>query len=111
SVREVLWNVLVPIAAGDAEIDEELMQSFPRDRVSVLSVHQAKGLEFPLTIADVSSDFRTSHPSQRFKRFPVSGSRARRLEDELWPYSSGLRRPVRSQVDRAFDDLIRQYFV
>lgn len=109
SVRELLVDFLAPIATGAVKVDEELMEAFPRDRLSLLSIHQAKGLEFPLTIVDVGSDFRDGR-SPAFKRFPVDGSPAHRAEDLVRPYSP-LGPSPRSQVDRAFDDLFRQFFV
>ncbi len=110
SVRAVLWGIFEPLASGAIEIDEDLMDKFPRDRLNILSIHQAKGLEFPMVIVDVSSDFRTNHWTQAFKRFPRGGSHSHILEDTLRPFSP-LGRPVRSAIDRAFDDLVRQYFV
>ena len=111
SIRELIRNILEPIASGEVQIDEELIEVFPTDRLSVLSIHQAKGLEYPVVIVDVASDFRIDHPKQRFKRFPEAPGRPQRMEDELWPYSAGLSAPARPALDRAFDDLIRQYFV
>lgn len=110
SVEELLRDFLGPIAAGSVDVDEELIPSFPRDQLSVLSIHQAKGLEFPLTIVDVGSDFRNNHQAHAFKRFPAGGGATQRLEDAFRPFSP-LGRPGRGQRDRAVDDLIRQYFV
>jgi DNA helicase-2/ATP-dependent DNA helicase PcrA len=110
SVIELLRNFLGPIAAGVIGINEELIQTFPRDRLSVLSVHQAKGLEFPLVIVDVGSDFSRNHHSQAFKRFPASGGQPQMMEDVFRPHSP-LGAPKRSPLDRAFDDLFRQFFV
>ena len=86
------------------------IQSFPRDKLSILSIHQSKGLEFPLVIIDVGSDFKTNHRGHRFKRFPVEGGIPHILEDMLRPFSN-LGVPQRTQIDRAFDDLYRQFFV
>ncbi len=110
SVGAALWDIFVPLATGAIDLAEELIEEFPRDRLNILSIHQAKGLEFPLTIVDIGSDFKTNHYAHAFKRFPRGGSRSHRLEDELRPYSP-LGAPARLQRDRAFDDLIRQYFV
>jgi DNA helicase-2/ATP-dependent DNA helicase PcrA len=110
STKELLRNWLVPIASGVAKVNEEMIQTFPRDRVSILSIHQAKGLEFPMVIVDVGSSFRKDHFSQAFKRFPSKGQLTHILEDTVRPYSS-LGRTKRSQINRAFDDLYRQYFV
>ena len=109
SVKELLRDFLAPIADGLVEVDEELVGTFPRNRLSILSIHQSKGLEFPLTIVDVGADFKDLR-APAFKRHPVDGSPAHRLEDLLRAYSP-LGVPARSQVDRAFDDLYRQFFV
>ena len=109
SVKELLRDFLAPIAEGVVDVNEELMETFPRDRLSVLSIHQSKGLEFPFTIVDVGSDFKDLR-APSFKRFPTAGSTPHRMEDLLRPHSP-LGVPPRSQVDRAFDDLYRQFFV
>jgi DNA helicase-2/ATP-dependent DNA helicase PcrA len=110
SIRDALVNFLAPIAAGSVKVNEDLVESFPRDRFSILSIHQSKGLEFPLLIVDCGSDFRINHHAHRFKRHPVTGGPTHRLEDFLREFSD-LTISKRSQVDRAFDDLFRQYFV
>lgn len=110
SIKELIRDFLAPIASGTIKVNEELMEAFPRDRLSVLSIHQAKGLEFPLAIVDVGSDFRRNHPAHAFKRFPTDGGPAHEMEDLLRPYTA-LGAPSRSAVDRAFDDLYRQFFV
>lgn len=110
SIKELLRDFLGPIATGTVKVDEELIESFPRDRLSVLSIHQAKGLEFPLTIVDIGSDFRRNHHANAFKRFPNAGGPPHRIEDLLRPYSP-LGTMPRRQIDRAFDDLYRQFFV
>ncbi|MCP4542413.1 MAG: ATP-dependent helicase [Chloroflexi bacterium] len=110
SVKELLRDFLGPIAAGTIKVNEDLMETFPRDRLSILSIHQSKGLEFPLMIVDVGSDFKTNHPAHRFKRFPVNGGRSHTLEELLRPHTD-LGAPQRTAVDRAFDDLFRQFFV
>lgn len=109
SVKELLRDFLSPIAEGIVDVNEELMETFPRDHLSILSIHQSKGLEFPLTIVDVGSDFKDLR-SPAFKRMPISGSPAHRMEDLLRPHSL-LGVPARAQQDRAFDDLYRQFFV
>jgi DNA helicase-2/ATP-dependent DNA helicase PcrA len=109
SVKELLRDFLAPIAEGVVDVNEELMETFPRDRLSILSIHQSKGLEFPLTIVDVGSDFKDLR-SPPFKRMPASGGPPHRMEDLLRSHSP-LGVPARSQVNRAFDDLYRQFFV
>ena len=116
SVAHLLLYFLAPIASGTAKVDEELIESFPRDRLTVLSIHQSKGLEFPLVIVDVGSDFTASgkfpngHWANAFKRFPTKPSTPHNLEDLMRPHSP-LSILKRDGVDRAFDDLYRQYFV
>lgn len=110
SIREAIRKIFVPIALGAIDINEDLLETLPRDRVNIMSIHQAKGLEFPLVIVDIGSEFRTDHPKQRFKRYPVSGGETCTIENDLRPYSP-LGISDRSPRDRAFDDLIRQYFV
>jgi DNA helicase-2/ATP-dependent DNA helicase PcrA len=110
SVRSAIWDIFVPLASGAIDIDEDLLETLPRDRLNVLSIHQAKGLEFPFVIVDVGSDFRTNHHTQAFKRFPRNGGGTCSLEDELRPFSP-LGVPHRNALDRAFDDLTRHYFV
>ena len=110
SVKELLRDFLGPVAGGIVGVNEELLETFPRDRLSILSIHQSKGLEFPLTIVDVGSDFRSDHRAHAFKRFPQEGGAPHRMEDLVRKHSS-LGSPSRSQVDRAFDDLYRQFFV
>jgi DNA helicase-2/ATP-dependent DNA helicase PcrA len=110
SIKEAVWNIFVPIATGAIEINEDLLETLPADRINIMSIHQAKGLEFPLVIVDVGSDFTRNHWTQAFWRFPRNGGKSCNMEDELRPYSP-LQVPQRSGLDRAFDDLIRKYFV
>lgn len=110
SIREALWNVFVPLATGIVDVDENLLETLPDNRINIMSIHQAKGLEFPLVVVDVGSDFIKNFNVQEFKRFPREGGKPCRLEDMLREYSP-LKKPIRSGRDRAFDDLIRQYFV
>jgi len=110
SVREAIWNIMVPLATGAIEVDEGLLETLPDDRINIMSIHQAKGLEFPLVIVDVGSDFSKNYTAQEFKRFPREGGKPCNMEDELRTCSP-LEEPDRTSRDRAFDDLIRQYFV
>lgn len=110
SIRELLRDFLGPIASGTVKVNEDLMEAFPRDRLSILSIHQSKGLEFPLVIVDVGADFKSNHHTHRFKRFPKDGGTPHIMEDRLRPHSE-LNHPIRSGQDRSFDDLYRQFFV
>ncbi len=110
SVQQLIDNFIIPIASGILDINEELIEDFPRDRVPVLSIHQSKGLEFPMVVVDVGSSFKTNHASQRFRRFPDAAGAPQAQESILRPFSP-LGEPTRSDLDRAFDDLYRLYFV
>lgn len=59
---------------------------------------------------DVGSDFKSEHHAHAFKRFPNKPNMPHNLEDLMRPHSP-LSILKRDGVDRAFDDLIRQYFV
>ncbi len=107
---ELYWNVFVPLALDFIEVDEDLLETLPRDRLGIYSIHQAKGLEFPLVIVDVGSSFKQRHWAHAFKRFPRDEGPSSRIEDQLRRFSP-LGVPARQGRDRCFDDLIRQYFV
>ena len=110
SVRQVIENFIIPAASGILDINEELIEDFPRDQVPILSIHQSKGLEFPMVIVDVGSAFKTNHAKQRFRRFPDEPGAPQAQESLLRPFSP-LGPPNRGDLDRAFDDLYRLYFV
>jgi len=86
SVNSALQDVFGPIAEGAVDVDEEILPHVPRDCFTLMTIHQAKGLEYPLVVVDVASDFSRDHPKQRFRR-------------------------TRSAVHRTFEDLIRLHFV
>ena len=112
SIQAVVRDVLAPIADDLVEVDEDIMPSVPRDRLNLMTIHQAKGLEFPLVIVDVASDFKINHVKQRFRRFPNSASAVAMLEDHLAPCTPiGLLRTARTAIQRSFEDLIRLYYV
>ena len=66
----ICWNIFVPMASGAIDVDENLLDTLPDNRINIMSIHQSKGLEFPLVIVNVGSDFKMSHPKNAFKRFP-----------------------------------------
>ena len=116
SINEAYWHIFVPIAMGAIEIEEDLFETLPHDRLNIMSIHQAKGLEFPIVIIDVGSEFSTRHKSQAFKRYPVDPSFDTMIENELRPFSPlttglGLDYSDRTDLNRDFDDLIRKFFV
>ena len=104
-------DALLPIAENEVDVDEDILPSVPRDRFQFMTIHQAKGLEFPLVIVDVGSQFKTNHHKQRFLRFPGSVSNVVRSEDDVEPYLREPLRGAREGMDRTFDDLVRLYYV
>lgn len=112
SVLRAIMDIMVPLCENSVEIDEEIMPHVPRNRLPIMTIHQAKGLEFPLVIVDVASDYTRNHPTQTFRRFPGQPSSTQLLEDDLAPYCDiGALRTVRPAINRTFDDLVRLYYV
>jgi ATP-dependent DNA helicase UvrD/PcrA len=112
SVESALRDVFAQLAESAIDVDEEIMPSVPRDRFAVMTIHQAKGLEFPLVIVDVTSDFRTNNVKNRFRRFPERASSVAAMEDDLAPVCTvGAIRQQRTALQRTFEDLIRLYYV
>lgn len=110
SVKHVYERILFPIAEDIIRVSEEMLETLPLDRVNLMTIHQSKGLEFPVTIVDIGTaleDLRWQRPNTRF---PASADSVHLLEDYFRVYSDiGL--ADRAALDRAFDDLIRNYFV
>ena len=112
SVRRALQDIFQPLAVGAIDVDEDIVPSVPRDRLQFMTIHQSKGLEFPMVVVDVSSDFGRNSPQQRFARFPESPSNVARCEDDLAPHCEiGGLRTARTALDRTFDDLVRLNYV
>lgn len=112
SIHSIITDILAPIALNLLDADGEILASVPRDRLNIMTIHQAKGLEFPMVIVDVSSRFRTNHPDNRFARFPEQPSNVTRLEDDLADCTPiGPLRMTRSALQRTFDDLRRLFYV
>lgn len=112
SVKAAIRDILAPIAESSVDVDEEIMPHVPRSRFPIMTIHQAKGLEFPLVIVDVASDYTMNHQRNRFRRFPENPSSVQNLEDDLAPFCQiGPLRQTRSGLQRSFDDLIRLYYV
>jgi DNA helicase II / ATP-dependent DNA helicase PcrA len=112
SVLRAIMDIMVPLCEDSVEIDEEIMPHVPRNRLPIMTIHQAKGLEFPLVIVDVASDYTTNHPTQRFRRFPDQPSSTQLLENDLAPFCNiGPLRTARLALNRTFDDLVRLYYV
>jgi DNA helicase II / ATP-dependent DNA helicase PcrA len=112
SIKDAIREIFEPIAEGEVDIDEEIMPYVPKSVFPIMTIHQAKGLEFPLTIVDIGSDYKTNHHSQRPGRYPKIGADVHLVEDELASYSPvGIARKSRDAQVRAFDDLRRLFFV
>lgn len=110
SVLEAIWNIFIPLSTGGVSIDESLLETLPDNRINVLSIHQSKGLEFPLVIVDVGSKFKNNHVNTQHLRFPKIIKNKTTIEDSIRKHSS-LGKSIRSEKDRSFDDLTRLYFV
>ena len=110
SVLEAIWNIFIPIATGGVGIDEDLLETLPDDRINIMSIHQSKGLEFPLVIVDVGSRFKKNNVNTQKLRFPKLEPKNKSIEDSIRCFSS-LGESKRSEKDRSFDDLTRLYFV
>lgn len=109
SIIEAIWNIFVPVAIGAINIDLDVLEDLPQNQINVMSIHQSKGLEFPLVIVDVGSDFKMNYSYDSFRRFPGTPGKSCKVEDNLREYSP-VGKSQRDGKDRAFDDLIRQYF-
>jgi DNA helicase-2/ATP-dependent DNA helicase PcrA len=108
----VVSDLLSPIAEKAIDVDEDLLFTVPRNRLSIMTIHQSKGLEYPLVIVDVGSEFKTNHAKQAFKRFPRTPSNTVLLESSLAPFTQvGPLRTARTDLGRTFDDLMRLYYV
>jgi DNA helicase II / ATP-dependent DNA helicase PcrA len=113
SVKRIMMHLLFPLSEGEFDVDEELIEIPPRNSISIMSIHQSKGLEFPMVVVDVGSDFKTNHFMQEMLRFPTGEGYDQAMEDLLRPYSSAFQGwpNGRTNSARRFDDLIRRTFV
>jgi len=112
SIMRVIMDIMVPLSEGSVEVDEEIMPHVPRNRLPIMTVHQAKGLEFPLVIVDVASDYTENNHKQKFRRYPEAPGSVQLLENDLGPYCNiGHLRTTRPELARTFDDLVRLYYV
>ena len=111
SRESFIRDALLPIAEDVVDVDEDIVPSVPRDRLQFMTIHQAKGLEFPLVIVDVGSRFKSDHWTQRFMRFPDKASNTVRAEDDVEPHLAAPIRGMHEPLERTFDDLVRLYYV
>lgn len=111
TTQQVFWHILIPIATGAIDIDDDMFEFNLEDNVNIMSIHQSKGLEFDVVIVDVGSDIYNNQKGSSFKRFPVNGGFSYNLDKYLEEYSPlGIDEDL-SGRDEAFNDLIRRYFV
>lgn len=106
----IYYDILVSIANGDLQINEEIIENIPDNRFNFMSIHQSKGLEFPLVFVDVCSMYEKNSAAQRIYRFPEAIRGTYGVESHLLPL---MHSPPdnRTPLDHNFDDLIRLYFV
>ena len=109
SAVEVIVGLLGPVADGRRRVEDDGPDPFPRDRVAILSVHQSKGLEFPVAIVDAGCLVMSR--SNAYQRMPETGAPEHRFEEMLRPFTVLGGQPPRSDRDLACDDLIRSQFV
>jgi DNA helicase-2/ATP-dependent DNA helicase PcrA len=111
SRESLIRDALLPIAENEVEVDEDIMPSVPRHYLQMMTIHQSKGLEFPLVIVDVGSHFTINSPLQAFLRFPAEPSNVVVMEDDVEAHLQSPLRSSRTPLDRSFDDLVRLYYV
>ncbi|MBQ6220586.1 MAG: UvrD-helicase domain-containing protein [Methanosphaera sp.] len=111
TLNQIFWHILVPIASGAIEIDDDMFDIRLEENVNIMSIHQSKGLEFDIVIVDVGSDIFNNSSSTAFKRFPKKGDRTHNIENYLKQYSSTNYSDDTLGIDKSFNDLIRRYFV
>lgn len=112
SVREAIREVFEAIAEENTEVNEDIMPYVPRSCFPLMTVHQAKGLEFPLVIVDVGSDFHGNYSAQRRFRYPDDGDNVHFTEDHVAPFTPvGQARLARTARQRSFDDIKRLFYV
>jgi DNA helicase-2/ATP-dependent DNA helicase PcrA len=111
SISLLIRDILQPIGDDLVDVDEDVLPSVPRDRLNFMTIHQAKGLEFPLVVVDVGM-YSMNSAANQFRRFPSEPSSTTRLEDDLAHCTEiGPERQDRTALDRSFDDLVRLYYV
>lgn len=111
SANQIFWHILVPIASGAVNVDDDMFDVSIDENINIMSIHQAKGLEFDIVIVDVGCDIYKNDASSAFKRFPRNGGKTHSIEKYLGDYSKLSLSNENKGLDNAFNDLIRRYFV
>lgn len=111
STNQIFWHILVPIASGAVNVDDDMFDVSIDENINIMSIHQAKGLEFDIVIVDVGCDIYKNDASSAFKRFPKNGGKTHSIEKYLGDYSKLSLSNENKGLDNAFNDLIRRYFV
>lgn len=106
---QMILGLLGPVADGRRRVEDDGPDPLPRDRVPILSIHQSKGLEFPVVIVDAGC-FSSERMFEQV-RMPIDGAPEHRYEAMLRPFTPLGDGPPRSVRDLACDDLIRGHFV
>ncbi|PCC70365.1 DNA helicase-2 / ATP-dependent DNA helicase PcrA [Nannocystis exedens] len=60
SVEAAIRDIFGPLGEGLIDVDENIMPHVPRDRLGLMTIHQAKGLEYPLVLRPRRSDLADS---------------------------------------------------
>lgn len=113
SVKKCIQDIFMPLAGDEIDVDEEIMPHVPRGVFPIMTIHQSKGLEFPLTVVDVGSDYKGNYVAQRKNRFPEIGDNVHHIEDSLDNHlpPNIPSRSARTGLDRARDDNRRLFYV
>lgn len=112
SLKNMYYGVILPLMGPKSKINEDLYKTIPQENLlNIMTIHQSKGLEFPITIVDVSSDFKRNHNMQRKMRYPKEYDDVSTIENFLRKMIPDIDWGDRSGLDPLFDDLIRKYFV
>lgn len=111
SANQIFWHILVPIASGAVNVDDDMFDVSIDENINIMSIHQAKGLEFDIVIVDVGCDIYKNDASSAFKIFPKNGGKTHSIEKYLGDYSKLSLSNENKGLDNAFNDLIRRYFV
>ncbi|RAP53897.1 MAG: hypothetical protein BZ137_05185 [Methanosphaera sp. rholeuAM130] len=111
TANQIFWHILIPIATGAIEVDDDLFDFSLEDNVNIMSIHQSKGLEFDVVIVDVGSDIFNNQSNSAFKRFPNNGGISYNLEKYIHSMMDESYANDMTGRDEAFNDLIRRYFV